>query len=107
MGWTETHRRWQALGQIEARANAGVLEELPWTPEYAELFGDRDQLAAALRHRWQQTRRAQLDTHLPEHVLEEQWCRLQRRHAGVLQLLDRYDGGRRVGNDDVMPALAG
>jgi hypothetical protein len=99
MGWTETHRRWQALQEIEALANAehangGVLEELPWTPEYAEIFGDRATLVAALRHRWQQTRRAQLDSHLPESVLEEQWCRLHTRHAGVLRLLDRYDGER-------------
>lgn len=90
MSWTQTHRRWQALQEIEARANAGA-EELPWTSEYAELFGDRDGLAAALRSRWEQARRAQLDTHLPERVLEEQWCRLHARHAGVLRMLERYD----------------
>ena len=94
MTWTETHRRWQALQEIEALANAAPLEELPWTPEYAEIFGDRDHLAAALRSRWDQTRTAQLDTHLPEHVLEEQWHRLQQRHAGVLRLLERYDAQR-------------
>jgi hypothetical protein len=99
MGWTETHRRWQALQEIEARANAAVstgraLDELPWNPEYAEIFGDRATLVAALRHRWQQTRRAQLDSHLPERVLEEQWCRLHTRHAGVLRLLEAYDGER-------------
>lgn len=97
MTWTETHRRWQALQQIEAEANAALergqdLEALPWTPEYAEIFGDRDTLAAVLRHRWEQARRAQLDSHLPESVLEEQWCRLHARHAGVLRLLERYDG---------------
>jgi hypothetical protein len=98
MGWTETHRRWQALQEIEALANAehanGEVAELPWTHEYAEIFGDRATLVAALRHRWQQTRRAQLDSHLPERVLEEQWCRLHTRHAGVLQLLERYDADR-------------
>ena len=91
MTWTETHRRWQALQEIEARANTGLVTELPWNPEYAEIFGDRDTLAAALRHRWQQARRAQLDTHLPEATLEEQWCRLHERHAGVLRLLERYE----------------
>ena len=90
MGWTETHRRWQALQEIETLANAGATE-LPWTDDYAEIFGDPATLVAALRHRWQQTRRAQLDSHLPEHVLEEQWCRLRTRHAGVLRLLARYD----------------
>ena len=91
MTWTETHRRWQALQEIEARANTGLVTELPWNPEYAEIFGDRDTLVAALRHRWQQARRAQLDTHLPEATLEEQRCRLHERHAGVLRLLERYE----------------
>jgi len=92
MGWTETHRRWQALQEIEALASAGSIDEIPWTDDYAGIFGDRAALVAALRHRWQQTRRAQLDSHLPEHVLEEQWCRLHTRHAGLLRLLERYDG---------------
>jgi len=91
MGWTETHRRWQALQEIEAAANTAGTDELPWTDEYAEIFGDRATLVAALRYRWEQTRRAQLDSHLPEHVLEEQWCRLATRQAGVLRLLERYD----------------
>lgn len=106
MGWTETHRRWQALPEIEALANASAIDTLPWTPEYAEIFGDRDTLAAALRHRWNQARRAQLDTHLPEQVLEQQWCRLQERHAGVLRVLAAYDADR-TGHDDEVPALAG
>jgi hypothetical protein len=94
MGWTETHRRWQALQEIETWANADVLDTVPWTTEYAELFGDRDSLVAALRSRWEQARRAQLDSHLPERVLEEQWRRLHARHAGVLRLLERYDAAR-------------
>jgi len=99
MSWSETHRRWQALREIETLANGGLsdgrsIDELPWTPEYADIFGDRDSLAAALRYRWEQTRRAQLDSHLPEAVLEEQWRRLRTRQAGVLRLLERYDGVR-------------
>jgi hypothetical protein len=94
MGWTETHRRWQALQEIEAAANAATTDELPWTPEYAEIFGDRETLVAALHTRWVQTQRAQLDSHLSESVLEEQWCRLQARQAGVLRLLQRYDETR-------------
>lgn len=103
MGWTETHRRWQALQEIEALANASVTDELPWTAEYAEIFGDRATLLAALRHRWDQARRAQLDSHLPEHVLEQQWCRLHERHAGVLRLLAAYDA--RGGTRDLGPHL--
>src|SRR3954468_13149752 len=91
MGWTETHRRWQALQEIEAWANAGTPDELPWSPDYAEIFGDRDGLITALRSRWEQARRAQLDSHLPERVLEEQWRRLHARHAGVLRLLELHD----------------
>lgn len=92
MSWTETHRRWQALAEIEALASAGC-EELPWNSEYAEIFGDRDTLAAALRYRLRLTRDAQLDTHLPEHVLEEQRLRLVERNAGVLRLLRNHDAG--------------
>lgn len=99
MTWTETHRRWQALQEIETQANAalaagGSLGKLPWTEEYAEIFGDRAALVVALRSRWEQARRAQLDSHLPERVLEEQWCRLHTRHAGVLRLLEGYDAER-------------
>jgi hypothetical protein len=99
MGWTETHRRWQALQEIETVANTTLsngrpIDELPWNADYAEIFGDRDTLVAALRYRWEQTRHAQLDSHLPESVLEEQWCRLETRHAGVLRLLENYDRDR-------------
>lgn len=92
MTWSETHRRWQALQEIEALANAGC-EELPWNNEYAEIFGDRDHLAAALRYRWNLTRQAQLDTHLDEAVLEQQRTRLVERNAGVLRLLRRHETG--------------
>ncbi|HEX4190385.1 MAG TPA: hypothetical protein VHZ06_05265 [Marmoricola sp.] len=98
MSWTETHRRWQALHEIEALANAGC-EELPWNAEYADIFGDRESLAAALDYRWRLNRDAQLDTHLSEAVLEEQRTRLQARNAGVLRLL-RNHGSR------VAPVLA-
>ena len=91
MSWTETHRRWQALREIETLANAGA-EALPWNAEYADLFGHPDQLVAALRYRWRLTRDAQLDTHLTEQALEEQRRRLAERHAGVLRLLRAYDG---------------
>jgi hypothetical protein len=90
MSWTETHRRWQALQEIEALASAGC-DELPWNTEYAEIFGDRDELAAALRYRLKLTRDAQLDTHLPERVLEEQRLRLVERNADVVRLLRNHE----------------
>lgn len=93
MTWSDTHRRWQALQEIEALANASSTAELPWNADYAAIFGDRDGLVAALRYRWELTRRAQLDSHLTEAALEEQRHRLHARHAGVLRLLRSYDAG--------------
>ena len=100
MSWTQTHRRWQALQEIEALANAGCTE-LPWNTEYAEIFGDRDSLAAALRYRLKLTRDAQLDIHMPERVIEEQRLRLVERNAGVVRLLRNHEAvtsGARIPN---------
>ena len=104
MGWTDTHRRWQALQEIETRANEEALDALPWEPEYAELFGDRDRLVAALRSRWDHSRQAQLDSHLPETVLDEQRRRLDARNAGVLRLLAAYDDARTERTEGRIPA---
>lgn len=101
MSWTETHRRWQALAEIEALVNASGTDELPWNQEYADIFGDRDGLVAALRYRWKLTRDAQLDLNVPEAVLEEQYRRLQERNAGVLRVLAHY---RRHGAPTTAPA---
>ncbi len=88
MSWTDTHRRWQAMREIEETLAADPYRELPWRHEYAELFGDRAGLVAALRYRWDLARTTQLDTHLPEAVLEEQEQRLTHRARGILRLLD-------------------
>lgn len=101
MTWNETHRRWRALREIEENLADGR-SELAWTEEYAELFGDRAGLVAALRYRWQLSRDAQLDTHLPEHVLEEQRRRLDHRARGVLRLLADPGYGEHRGD----PAVA-
>jgi hypothetical protein len=92
MSWTETHLRWQALQEIEALASAGC-DELPWNAEYAEIFGDRDNLAAALRYRLKLARDAQIDTHMPETVLEEQRLRLVERNADLVRLLRNHEAG--------------
>lgn len=97
MTWAETHRRWQALRTIEEQLSRTGTPELPWTEEYAEIFGDREGLVAALRYRWQLAVNAQLDTHLPEHVLEEQRRRLELRTRGVRRVLDlQAEGGEGV-----------
>ncbi|HWJ67880.1 MAG TPA: hypothetical protein VNT31_14490 [Nocardioides sp.] len=96
MTWSETHRRWQALRAIEEHLAESETAQLPWTEEYADLFGDRTGLVAALRYRWQLAVNAQLDTHLPEQALEEQRQLLARRARGVLRLLEAEDAGRAV-----------
>ncbi len=64
MTWSETKRRWRIMREIEELFLADPDAQLPWTEEYAELFGDRDGLVAALRYRWQLTRDAQLDSYV-------------------------------------------
>jgi hypothetical protein len=91
MTWSETHRRWQAMREVEDRLATGAAE-LPWNEEYAEIFGDRAGLLAALRYRWQLSRDTQLDSHLPEHVLDEQRRRLDHRARGVRRLLGLQEG---------------
>lgn len=90
MGWTETRRRWAILRETEAALAAGATD-IDWNDEYAALFGDRAGLVAMLRYRWQLTYDAQVDSHVPEPVLEEQRQRLAARLDGVRRLLDRYE----------------
>ena len=90
MSWTQTHRRWQALQEIEALANAGCTD-LPWNAGYAEVFGEPEDLVAVLRYRWHLARSTQLDTHLTETVLEDQRDRLEARHAGVLRMVQNFE----------------
>jgi len=84
MGWTETHRYYAALREVEAALDRG--ETLPWRPGYGEIFGDRDGLLLALSRRWR--------------VLVEAWDdgepwpaaigELVRAHAGLVAELRRY-----------------
>lgn len=87
MTWTETHRRWQALRTIEEQLAEATHPELPWNDELALIFGDRAGLLAALRYRHHLSVNTQMDTHLPERVLEEQRAELIRRTRGVLRVL--------------------
>ena len=90
MSYAETRRRWQALQEIEVLANAGATE-LPWNTDYAEIFGSRDELAAALDYRLRLTRETQLDTHLEQAVLDEQRRRIEARQAGVLRMVRSWE----------------
>jgi hypothetical protein len=93
MTWTETHERHRIIREVVATAAADPTGTLPWRDEYAAHYGDRDGLLFALRHRWERTCEAQLDTHLPEQVLDERYRELHRSNAGVLRILERYAGG--------------
>lgn len=97
MGWSETHRRWQVLRELETELTWRPTERgLPWREEYAELFGDRAGLIKMLRYRWELTRDAQIDPYLSEAALEEQRRSVYARFAGVRRFLEHYDAGGRA-----------
>jgi hypothetical protein len=58
MGWTETHRYYTALREIEQVLDRG--EDVPWRPEWADVFGSPTGLGAALTRRWRVLAEAQL-----------------------------------------------
>lgn len=91
MTWTQTHRRTDALREIEAIAAADPSAALPWREEYADVFGSRDQLVALLRARWQTRLTAQLDPHVTEAVQDQLETAVRRRSVGLLRILDRLD----------------
>lgn len=91
MTWHETRARWRILREIAEASTHDASGTLPWNEEYAEVFGDRDALVAALRYRLTNTRRAQMDMFCPEPVLEERLDDLDAQNAGVVRILRRYD----------------
>jgi hypothetical protein len=91
MTWHETRARWRILREISAAADNDPSGTLPWNDEYAEVFGDRDALVAALRYRLTNSQRAQMDMFLSEPVLEERLDDLQARNAGVRRIIERHD----------------
>jgi hypothetical protein len=100
MGWTETRRRWELMREVAAEAGRRADGELPWKDEYAEVFGDRAGLVAALRYRWELTAGTQLDSHLDEAELDDRFVDLAGRNAGVLMILRRHAPGYRSGDLD-------
>jgi hypothetical protein len=91
MTWHETRARWRILREIAEASTHDASGTLPWTEEYAEVFGDRDALVAALRYRLTNTQRAQTDMFLTEPVLEERLDDMAARHAGVVRILERHE----------------
>lgn len=90
MSWELTHRRWAALREVAATADFARDGRLPWKDEYAELFGDRDGLVAALRYRQDLSASAQLDPDLPVDAYQERVRALEERTRGIRRMLTRY-----------------
>jgi hypothetical protein len=91
MSWHDTRVRWRILREIEASTHDDPTGTLPWNDEYAAVFGDRESLIAALRYRWTNAQRAQMDLFLTEPVFDERLDDLRERQAGVLRILQRHD----------------
>lgn len=91
MTWEQAHRRYAALREIEALADADPSGALPWSGEYAEVFGDREHLLVALRHRWRTLVECQLDPELGLDVLQRTQARLAAAHPGLLRVLALAD----------------
>jgi hypothetical protein len=108
MSWESTHRRWAALREVAAAAEFS--REIPWRPEYAELFGDREGLLAALRYRYDLAAQAQLDPDLPMEAYQERERVLAGRDEGIRRLLRRrpLDGhdDRSVDDRELSRAIA-
>lgn len=91
MSWETTHRRWAAMREVAAAAEFS--RETPWRPEYAELFGDREGLLAALRYRSDLAAQAQLDPDLPMEAYKERVRARRERDRGVQRLLRSHRHG--------------
>jgi hypothetical protein len=91
MTWHETRARWRILREIAAASDHDPTGALPWNDEYAEVFGDRESLVAALRYRVTNTQRAQMDLFLTEPVLEERLDDLRESQAGVIRIIERHN----------------
>ncbi|WP_232679324.1 hypothetical protein [Nocardioides sp. R-C-SC26] len=62
MSWADTHERNRIVRAVEARLESGADETpLAWTPEYADVFGDRMAFHAHLAYRWRLRLSTQLE----------------------------------------------
>lgn len=81
MTWEQTHRRMDALAEAEAALKV-IPDQIPWRPEYEELFGTPAGLAEALRYRWRLRLQVHLDPELGDKVREESPRPAAARNAG-------------------------
>jgi hypothetical protein len=85
MSWTRTSEWWRTLRTVSDELEHRQDGALPWQAEYADIYGDRDGLVAALRYRWQlieQAQGADPSWSYGERVLHE--VALAERHSGLL-----------------------
>lgn len=93
MSWNETHRRSQALRDVEA-ALAHDPTTLPWREEYAALFGDPAGLRAFARYRWLLRLRAQHDSFLGDDALDDRHAALAAARVGLAATAPRREARR-------------
>ena len=94
MTWSETTRRQRTLREVLAVIEQRRDGRLPWHEDWAEVFGDRQGLLHALRHRWRMQREAQLDPGLDDLALAQARRRLQEQNAGLIAVLARHQDRR-------------
>ena len=61
MSWTDAHRYYESLRKAEDDLDRSADGVLVWRPAYAEVFGSPDRLLLALRSRWENMMRAQIE----------------------------------------------
>jgi hypothetical protein len=62
MSWTHAHRYYEALRIAERDLDASADGLVVWRPEYADVFRSPGHLMFALRSRWENMVRAQIDS---------------------------------------------
>lgn len=90
MTWEDTHRRMDALREVEAELERTRNGTLPWRPEYKDLFGDVHGLLDALKNRWALMLAAQVDAVYDASGKPTEAVRaLAAQHQGLLKVIAR------------------
>jgi hypothetical protein len=90
MSWQDAHRYYATLRAVETELNTTTHGQLVWRPEYAEIFGCREQLLLALRSRWETMVHAQIGDDLMVYGRHsDEMLALAAAHSGLVQALAR------------------
>lgn len=85
MSWTDTHRYYSLLRDVEAELDRSPGAALPWRAEHQAVFGTPRRLLDALRLRWARLVQAQVE----EGTWGGDLVRLSAEHPGLVRLLAR------------------